>query len=59
MDDEIYISVPLDEYLELKELRDFLEILVDYDLEDWENFSDALTEFLEEDDSREDPLEKL
>lgn len=59
MDDEIYISVTLDEYLELKELKDFLQILVDYGIEEWEHFDEAIEDFLDEDDSRDDPRELL
>jgi hypothetical protein len=59
MDDEIYISVALDDYLELRELKDFLEILVDYGLKDWEHFDEAVEDFLEDDDSRDDPREFL
>lgn len=59
MDDEIYISVTLDEYLELKELKDFLQILVDYGIEEWEHFDEAVEDFLDEDDSRDDPRELL
>ena len=57
MTDDIYVSVELDEYLELIELRDFLRILVEYDLEDWGHFDEALDEFLNEDESRADPRE--
>lgn len=59
MDDEIYISVALDDYLELRELKDFLEILVDYGLKDWEHFDEAVEDFLEDDDSRDDPRDFL
>lgn len=59
LDDEIYISVALDDYLELKELKDFLDILVDYGLKDWEHFDEAVEDFLEDDDSRDDPRDFL
>lgn len=54
-DEEIYISVALDEYLELRELFDFMQILKEYGIEEWEHFNDALDDFLEEDDQRDDP----
>ncbi len=53
--DDLYISVELDEYLQLRELRDFLTILKEYGLEDWEGFESALNEFLDEDETRDDP----
>lgn len=59
LDDEIYISVALDDYLELTELKDFLDILVDYGLKDWEHFDEAVEDFLEDDDSRDDPRDFL
>lgn len=59
LDDDIYISVALDDYLELVEIRDFLKLLVDYGLEKWSEFPEALEEFLEEDDTRDDPLDNL
>lgn len=59
LDDEIYISVALDDYLELRELKDFLDILVDYGLKDWEHFDEAVEDFLEDDDSRDDPRDFL
>ncbi len=58
-DDEIYISVTLDDYLELRELKDFLITLVDYGLKDWEHFDEAVEDFLEDDDSRDDPRDFL
>ncbi len=47
MDDETYISVALDEYIELSNLRDFLAILVDNGVEEWEDFEECLDIFLE------------
>ena len=33
MDDEIYISVPLDDHLDLMELKEFFLIMKDYGIE--------------------------
>lgn len=58
-DEEIYITVALDEYLELKEIFDFMQILKEYGIEEWENFHDALDDFLEEDPQRDDPRDLI
>lgn len=50
MDEEIYISVPLDEYLILKKLEDFLLILRDNNIEEWEGWHGSVEEFLLEHD---------
>jgi hypothetical protein len=54
--EELYISVDLDEYMKLLDIRDYLELLFDYGLEDWDKFKEATEEFLEE-DGRNDPRE--
>ena len=59
MEDEIYISVALDEYLELRELQDFMRLLKEFGIEEWEGFDEAVEEFLEEDDQRDDPRELI
>ena len=59
LDDEIYISVTLDEYLELRELFDFMQILKEYGIEKWEHFDEAVEDFLDEDEQRDDPRDLL
>jgi len=51
-DEDIYVSVLLDEYIDLVELRDFVAILRSHGIEEWEGFEDALEEFLEDDPDR-------
>lgn len=59
LEDEIYISVALDEYLELRELFDFMQILKEYGIEKWEHFDEAVEDFLDEDEQRDDPRDLL
>lgn len=56
MDNEpVYISVALDEYIDLINLREFFYVLKEYDIEEWENWKDAVFDFLEEEDLPELP----
>lgn len=48
MDEDTYISVLLDEYIDLIELKEFVLILRDHGVHEWEGFADALDEFLED-----------
>ena len=60
MDNEdIYISVRLDDYLDLMTIREFLAVLIDYGVEEWEEFNDALEDFLSEEEGRDNPLELI
>ncbi len=56
MDNEpVYISVALDEYIDLINLREFFYLLKEYDIEKWEFWDDAVFDFLEEEDLPELP----
>jgi hypothetical protein len=48
MDDEPYVSVALDEYVDLINLREFFYLLKDFGIEEWENWNEAVFDFLEE-----------
>lgn len=48
MDEPIYVSTPLDEYIDLTNLRDFFYVLKDFGIEKWENWDQALAEFLDD-----------
>ena len=58
-DEDIYVSVLLDDYIDLTTVRDFMKTLVEFGVEEWEGFQDALDEFLEDDDQRDDPRELI
>ena len=47
-DEEPFVSVPLDEYIDLINLREFFYTLKDYDIESWEGWEEAVDFFLEE-----------
>lgn len=53
--DEPYVSVLLDEYIDLVNLRDFFYTLKAYGVESWDGWEDALSEFLHEEDLDELP----
>lgn len=55
MDEEPHVSVPLDEYIDLINLRDFFLLLKEYNISDWESWDDAVEEFLEDENLDELP----
>ena len=50
MEETPYVSVPLDEYCDLVNLRDFFFVLRSYGVEDWDFWEEAVAEFLTEED---------
>lgn len=48
MDDEPYVSVRLDEYIDLINLREFMRVLRDWNITEWEFWDEAVEDFLEE-----------
>ena len=48
MEETAYVSVPLDEYCDLVNLRDFFFVLRSYGVEDWDFWEDAVRDFLED-----------
>lgn len=57
MDDEPYVSVALDEYIDLINLREFFYTLKEYKIEDWEFWDSAVEDFLAEEDLDELPYD--
>lgn len=54
-DDTPYVSVPLDEYIDLINLREFFYLLKDFGIEKWEFWDEAVFDFLEEENLPELP----
>lgn len=47
-DETPYVSVALDEYVDLINLKEFFYVLKDYNIEEWEFWNQAVYDFLEE-----------
>lgn len=56
MDEEPHVSVPLDEYVDLLNLRDFFLLLKEFKIEDWVNWEYVVSEFLEQEQLHELPF---
>ncbi len=55
MDDEPYVSVALDEYIDLINLREFFYTLKAAGVENWDYWEEAVADFLSEEDLDELP----
>ena len=55
MEVEPYVSVLLNEYIDLINLKEFSLLLKDYGIEAWEGWNESLTDFLSEENLDELP----
>lgn len=56
MDEEPYVSVLLNEYIDLINLKEFFLLLKEYNISDWENWDEAVEEFLNDENLDELPF---
>ena len=56
MDEEPYISIALDEYIQLRHIQKLLEVFRELGIEEWDKYSEAVDIFLEEEGEDPDNL---